>query len=146
MKKEPLIVERTYNASVESVWQAMTDKDQMKQWYFVLEAFKPEVGFEFQFDANDKDLVYRHLCKVTEVIVGKKLSYSWRYEGFDGMSHVTFELFDEKGKTRVKLTHEGLETFPTDRPGFARESFAEGWNQILSKSLKEFVEKASVKN
>ncbi len=31
---EPFIIERTYNAPVSKVWSAITDKDQMKQWYF----------------------------------------------------------------------------------------------------------------
>jgi hypothetical protein len=51
---------------------------------------------------------------------------------------VTFELFDEAGKTRLKLTHEGLETFPASNPDFAKESFTEGWTHIIGKSLKEF--------
>lgn len=54
---------------------------------------------------------------------------------------MTFELFEEGDKTRLKLTHEGLETFPADKPDFARESFAAGWTQIVGSSLKEFVEK-----
>ena len=34
MKNEPFVIERTYNATAEKVWQAITDKNQMKQWYF----------------------------------------------------------------------------------------------------------------
>jgi uncharacterized protein YndB with AHSA1/START domain len=146
MNQDPLVIERTFDAPVESVWQAIIDNEQMKQWYFQIEDFKPEVGFEFQFDAGSPDKMYRHICKVTEVIVGKKLTYSWHYDGVEGMSYVTFELFDENGKTRVKLTHKGLETFPIDDPAFAKESFAEGWTQILGKSLKEFLDKKAVKS
>ena len=29
--KTPLVIERTYNAPAETVWKALTDKDQMKQ-------------------------------------------------------------------------------------------------------------------
>src|SRR5215217_5000827 len=100
MKQEPFIIERTFNAPVEKVWKAITDKDQMKQWYFDLEKFIPEVGFEFQFTGGTEEKSYLHLCKITEVVVGKKLTYSWRYEGYEGISFVTFELFDEGGKTR----------------------------------------------
>jgi uncharacterized protein YndB with AHSA1/START domain len=142
MKKEPFIIERTYNAPVEKVWKAITDKNEMKQWYFDLAEFKPVVGFEFQFTGEGhKGEKYLHLCKITDVVPDKKLAYSWRYEGFEGISFVTFELFDEAGKTRLKLTHEGLETFPANNPDFAKESFAEGWTHIIGKSLKEFVEK-----
>ena len=142
MTKEPLVIERIYNAPIEKVWSALTDNEQMKQWYFQLDDFKPEVGFEFQFSGGDKEKVFVHLCKVMEVIPGRKLAYSWRYQEFEGDSLVTFELYDEAGKTRVKLTHEGLETFPQNNPSFARSSFNQGWNEILGKSLKEFLEKA----
>lgn len=54
---------------------------------------------------------------------------------------VIFELFPEGQSTRLKLTHEGLETFPADLPDFSRESFAEGWTFIIGTALKEFVEK-----
>jgi uncharacterized protein YndB with AHSA1/START domain len=36
MKNEPFVIERTLNASAERVWKAITDKDQMKEWYFNL--------------------------------------------------------------------------------------------------------------
>jgi uncharacterized protein YndB with AHSA1/START domain len=49
MNKEPLVVERTFSAPVSKVWKAITNKDEMKHWYFDLKDFKPEVGFEFRF-------------------------------------------------------------------------------------------------
>ena len=138
---EPFIIERTYNAPVEKVWKAITDKEQMKQWYFDIAEFKPVPGFEFQFygesPEGDKFL---HLCKITEVIPNKKLSYSWRYEKYEGSSVVSFELFAEGSSTRVKLTHEGIHTFKGHK-NLAKESFAEGWTYILGTALKEFVEK-----
>ena len=141
MNTEPFIIERTYNAPVGKVWKAITDKDQMKQWYFDIAAFKPEPGFEFTFDGGSEDKTYTHLCKVLEVVPNKKLSYTWRYKDYPGTSTVTFELFEEGDKTRLKLTHERLETFPANNKDFAIESFTEGWTYITGTSLKEFVEK-----
>ncbi|MGN6437364.1 MAG: SRPBCC family protein [Agriterribacter sp.] len=139
-KNEPFVIERVLQAPLQKVWKAITDKDQMKEWYFDLAEFEPEVGFEFSFTAGAKDKPYLHLCKVIEVVMGKKLSYSWRYDGYEGNSVVTFELFPEGANTRLKLTHEGLETFPASNPDLAKHNFAEGWNAIIGKSLKEFVE------
>lgn len=141
MKPAPFVIERTYDALVDTVWQAITDKDQMKEWYFDLEAFIPEVGFEFRFYGGSETEKYLHICRITEVIPGKKLSYTWRYEGYPGESVVSFELFPEGEQTRLKLTHEGLESFPAGKPDFARESFAAGWTHIIGISLKEYVEK-----
>ena len=137
----PVVKEVMVNAPISRVWKAISDKDDMKQWYFDLEAFRPEVGFTFQFWGENEGRKFLHLCKITEVIKDRKLSYSWAYEGHPGESFVTFELFDEGDKTRVRLTHEGLETFGIDQPDFAKENFVEGWNQIIGTGLKEFVEK-----
>ncbi|PWT72969.1 MAG: SRPBCC domain-containing protein [Bacteroidetes bacterium] len=144
MKKEPFIIERVFNASIERVWQAITRKDQMKKWYFDIASFRPEVGFEFQFKGGNEDRTYVHLCKVTEVVEGRKIQYSWVYDGLPGYSVVTWELSQEDGKTRVKLTHEGIETFPADNPDFDKKNFMEGWTHLIDKSLKDFLERTSV--
>jgi uncharacterized protein YndB with AHSA1/START domain len=141
MKTEPFVIERTLNAPAEKVWKAITDKDQMKQWYFDIAEFKPEVGFEFTFNGGSEDKVYVHLCKITKVEPGRTLQYSWRYDNYPGNSFVTFELFPDGDKTRLKLTHEGLESFPTDNKDFARSSFEAGWTYIIGKSIIEFIEK-----
>jgi len=140
METAPFVIERTYNATADRVWQAITDRDKMEQWYFKLKEFKPEVGFEFEFEGGPPEKTFLHLCKVTEVIPGKKLTHSWRYDGYEGNSFVTWEIFDEDGKTRVKLTHAGLETFPAI-PEFAKENFVIGWTDILGRMLKEYLEK-----
>ena len=141
MKSEPFVIERILKAPVEKVWRAITDKDQMKQWYFDIADFKPELGAEFTFNGGSEEQIYVHLCKITKLEPGKLLQYSWRYRDYPGNSFVTFELFPDGDTTRIKLTHEGLDTFPTDNKDFARSSFEGGWNYIIGKSIVEFVEK-----
>jgi len=140
VKDKPIIKEVLLNTPVSKVWKALTDKYQMKQWYFDIAEFKPEAGFEFQFEGGTEERKYLHLCRVMEVIPEKKLSYSWRYDGYPGNSIVTFELFQEGNRTRLKLTHEGIESFGTDNPDFAKKNFEMGWTEIIGKSIKEFVE------
>ena len=148
MKTEPIVIERIFDAPIEKVWKAITDKKEMKKWYFDLAAFKPAVGFEFQFTGKGKsgDKEYVHLCEIKEVIAQKKLSYSWNYKGYKGSSLVTFELFSEgnlpagqAGKTKLKLTHTGLETFPASDPDFAKQNFVEGWTYIIGTSLPDYL-------
>lgn len=69
----------------------------------------------------------------------KKLSYSWRYEGYEGNSEVTFELFPEEGGTKLRLTHTGLGSFPPN-PDFARQNFVDGWTYIILTSLPGYLE------
>jgi uncharacterized protein YndB with AHSA1/START domain len=144
MENETFVIERTFNAPVSKIWKAITDKKEMKKWYFDVSDFKPELGFEFQFEGRNEDRVYIHLCKVVDVVEGKKLSYSWRYKGYKGISFVTFELFEEGKKTRLKLTHEGIETIAVNGPDFAKNNFVQGWTAIIGTSLKEYLEKITI--
>lgn len=141
METEPFVIEQIYNAPVSRVWEAITNNDKMKEWYFKLEEFKPEVGFKFTFDGGSKEKTYTHLCEITEVIPEKKLTHSWKYKDYPGESYVTWELFNEgDNKTRLRLTHRGLETFPAEKD-FARESFSKGWTYIAGTSLMNFLQK-----
>ena len=144
MKKnqEPIIVEQTFKASVDTVWNAITEIEQMRQWYFEsISSFKPEVGFETHFNVESQDRNFLHLWKVTEVVPLKMLAYNWKYEGISGDSFVKFELFEENKLTTLRLTHQVLEDFPDDIPEFSRESGVEGWTFFIRKSLKEFLER-----
>ena len=135
---EAVVIERTYNAPVARVWKALTDVEEMRQWYFDLKEFTPEVGFEFEFVVEHEGMKYHHLCKVTEVIPQKKIAYTWRYKGEPGDSLVTFELSADGNKTKLRLTHEGLETFPKT-PAYARKNFEAGWTGIGTE-LEQFLE------
>jgi len=137
---EKVVIERTFAAPIARVWKALTDVDEMRQWYFDLKEFRPEVGYQFQFVVEHQGMTYHHLCTITEAIPQKKLAYTWRYKGHEGDSLVTFKLSPAGDKTRLKLTHEGLETFPKTA-AFARKNFVEGWTTLIGSSLKEFIEK-----
>ncbi|MEJ6979557.1 SRPBCC domain-containing protein [Pedobacter sp. P351] len=141
MKDEPVVIERTIDAEIETVWNSITDKDLMKQWYFDIPGFIPEKGLEFQFEAGDEKKKYVHLCKITEVIPTKKLSHSWRYEGYEGDSFVTWDLSPQGNKTLVKLTHKDLESFPSSNPDLAKENFIAGWTEIIGTNLPDFLKK-----
>ncbi len=143
MANQPITFSRILKASPDKVWKAITDKAEMKQWYFDLAEFDAEKGFRFSFTGGPSpDRQYVHLCEVTEVIPLKKLVYSWSYEGYTGISYVSFELFPEGDSTRLVLTHSGLESFPAENPDFAVHNFEEGWNHILHISLKNYLEPA----
>lgn len=140
MSDKSVIVERVFDADIALVWKALTEKEIMKQWYFDVKEFKAVVGFRFEFWGGEEGgRQWKHLCEITEVVPGKKLAYSWKYEGYDGMSHVTFELFEEKNGTRLKLTHSGIDTFPADIPELAIHNFENGWNHIINVSLKAYL-------
>jgi uncharacterized protein YndB with AHSA1/START domain len=140
MESGPIVIEKTFEASAATIWQALTNKDLMKQWYFNLEEFKPELGFEFRFAGGPDGKSYNHICVVVEVQKEESLAYTWRYEGYDGVSTVSFDLSPQGDQTKLTLTHKDIGSFPADNPDFARANFVEGWNQIINVSLTEFLE------
>ena len=141
LETAPVVVERTFSAPANAVWKAITEFDQMKQWYMPdLKSFKPVVGFETEFTIRHEGKEFPHIWKVTEVVPGKKITYDWRFRGNPGISFVTFELIPEGQKTKLKLTHTGLETFDgKNHPEYARKNFAMGWTQ-LGTALEQFLE------
>ncbi|MEO7175559.1 MAG: SRPBCC domain-containing protein [Saprospiraceae bacterium] len=141
---DPIVVQCELQAPTNVVWKALTVNDHMKQWYFQLPNFKAEVGFKFQFlGGKDEENQFLHHCEIIEVIDQKKLSYSWRFDGFPGISYVHFELEDHGDSTLVTITHDAIESFEPFHVDFAKANFLEGWTSILDTSLRNFVEKKS---
>jgi uncharacterized protein YndB with AHSA1/START domain len=137
MNTQPLTMERVYDAPVSKVWEAFTNLDQLRQWFFNLSGFKPEVGFEFEFTGGETDgPKYVHKCRVTEAIPNKKIAYSWSYEGYAGDSEISFELFEQGNQTLLKLTHKGLESFAANGAPFKTSDFTKGWTYFVDTALK----------
>ncbi len=137
-----VFLSETINAPVEKVWRALTDVDQMRQWYFpMLETFKPVKDFETSFNVHHNDKDFPHVWKVTDAIENKLIAYDWRFDGFPGNSHLTFELTDQGASTILNIKHSGLDSFRPDlHPDLSAENFKEGWQQLVQ-ALKNFAEK-----
>jgi uncharacterized protein YndB with AHSA1/START domain len=146
MNNEPFVIEKVLQAPSNIVWRAISDARSMKDWYFDIPDFKPVVGLEFQFTGGPDDRPYVHLCQVTEAEPERKLTYSWKYQGYEGISFVTFELFPEGNQTRLRLTHAGLESFPASNPDLAKENFVAGWTDIINNLLVEYLAKQPQKS
>jgi uncharacterized protein YndB with AHSA1/START domain len=144
MENEAIIVERVYNVPIEKVWKALTDNKEIKQWYFQLKDFKPEIGFKFEFSGGaDNGPQYLHLCEITEIVEGRKLTYTWRYDGYPGNSVVSWALSEQGDQTLLKLTHTGTESFASNGPNFAKTSFNGGWNYFVNDALKNYLEQVA---
>ena len=134
----PVVVERLLDAPVATVWTAITSPDAIRQWFCEFKDFEATEGREFEFTAEDKGVSYLHHCKVTEVIPEQRIAYTWRYAGHPGDSLVTFDLSPEGARTKVKVTHTGLETFPP-LAAFAKGNFEQGWTALVGTLLPEYL-------
>lgn len=133
LRKEVII-----NQSVENVWEALTQPEKMKDWYFSISSFEAREGeiYDFIVSFEDEDGVhdFRHLFKILEVILNKKLKHTWEYpSNSKGISTLSWELIPEGDSTKVILTHEGLENVTEEGSKyFSIDSFEQGWNDILN--------------
>jgi uncharacterized protein YndB with AHSA1/START domain len=143
MDKNPIVVEETINASVEKVWQALTNKDQMKEWYFDIPDFELKIGNVFNFYEPGENKKYHHRGTIKEIILNKKLKHTWTHPSHSkGESILTWELDSLGNATKVKLTHDGIEQFADAGKNFEKESYEAGWKEIVGESLKNYLEKS----
>ncbi|MFN1215826.1 SRPBCC domain-containing protein [Chryseobacterium kwangjuense] len=138
----PITVQYKLNAPAEKIWKALTDKNEMKSWYFTIRDFDPELGKEFDFYESCDGGKYLHHGRILEIIPNKKLKHTWAYpELSDAVTTVTWELQPEDNGTMVTLIHDHIEGFDSLGETFSRTSFTEGWKSIIGQSLKEYLEK-----
>nr|WP_315033929.1 SRPBCC domain-containing protein [uncultured Chryseobacterium sp.] len=138
----PIIVQYKIDAPAEKVWKALTDKDEMKSWYFDIQDFELETGKVFNFFEPGGENKYHHQGEIMEIIPNQKLKHTWSYPDFsDQKTIVIWELQPEDGGTLIKLIHEEIENFKDLGEGFSRENFTGGWNSIVGQSLKGYLEK-----
>ena len=138
---DPIVVEQLLPSSPSTVWKAITDPAQMREWFFdSIEDFRPEVGFETCFNVECDGNDYLHRWEVTEVVPKVKLVYRWRYDGYPGDSHVSWELIPDGDDTLLKFTHTGHDTFPQDNEVFSYEACLDGWHYFITQTLPEYLE------
>ena len=119
-------------APASTVWKALTDKSQMKEWYFDIPDFNLEEGATFYFYEPGGANEYHHRCQIREVIPHTKLSYTWRHPSHSKEESVVSWFLKEVDEgTEVILQHEGIENFADAGPAFARESYQVGWEELL---------------
>ena len=122
-------------ASRETVWEYLTDKDKLGQWFHPaadnLTEGKP---FKLLKDATDAD---SKICW-GDVLSAKKpesLSYTFTIGGpmGDNLSTVSWTLEDAAGGTRVTLVHEGLNEAAGDAALGLIMALDNGWDKHFAK-------------
>ncbi|MES2836950.1 MAG: SRPBCC family protein [Bacteroidota bacterium] len=125
-------------APATKIWAALTEIQQMKEWYFDIPDFVLEVGKTFNFYESDKK-EYHHRCVIKEIETNKKFSHTWTHPSHSkGESIVTWHLQEENNQTKVTLTHQGIENFADGGAAFAPENYKMGWDGFMS-ILKNYI-------
>lgn len=133
-------VEAVFDATKSQVWDALTNTEIMKVWYFDISNFKLAVGSEFSFYEGDKK-EYLHEGEILKAEQNEVLQHTWKHpQQSKGSSIVTWEIeeSDDK-KVKVTLSHEGLENFADGGPNFAPANYEMGWNAIVKTNLRNYL-------
>ena len=137
---EPIIVEQSFEVSPSLLWQAITEHSQMIQWFFDnIPEFRTDAGFKTEFNVRSGDRDFHHLWTIIESTPEQKIVYDWRYKDLPGVGRVTFEVFPEANGAMLRLTNEGLDSFPSDIPEFSRDSCQAGWEYFIQGNLQSYL-------
>ena len=138
---KPIIITVDINASRINIWSALTELNLMRQWFFDnIPDFKAKVGFQTTFDIHNEGRLFRHEWKVLEVQPEQSITTQWTFEGYEGVSHVTFSIDGIGPSHAVTVKAWAVEDHDTSIPEFRRESGVGGWTFFMNERLKGFCE------
>lgn len=137
--KDVIEVNLVLNSPIETIWDAITRPEIMEKWYFKVHGFELKHRCEFYFyepgGAN-----FKHVCKILEVEPLRRLRHTWTYpEISKGVSVVSWDLFKEGVYTCIRLRHQGVENFQDGSDALSAESFQAGWEDIVKRSLPDYL-------
>lgn len=139
------------DASADVVFKAISDPQELTEWFPDVATLEPKVGGRFQFtfyqhlDRRKKktDRDARPEGRVLEFIPNKKLAYSWRHKDVPDFPEtvVTWELEQlDKNKSKVTLTHSGFTGREEDK-GFREHN--QGWDYFVARLVEYCNEKTA---
>ena len=136
------------DASIEKVFGAITNADQITQWFPDVAILEPKEGGDVMFtflkeksciSGKNLDKNYRVVEKVIKIIPNKELSYTWQHKDIPDFPETIvswkLERLDED-KTKLILTHTGF----TDKDKQEYNSHSEGWSWFITR-LQNYVTK-----
>jgi uncharacterized protein YndB with AHSA1/START domain len=130
-----LVISRTYPASVERVFKAWTDANQLGQWFAPTDDYTTKANVDLRVD-HEYRIAITHKGGNVHTILGtyrlieppRKLVYTWRWEnGPAADTLVTVDFTPDGEATKVTITHEQF-TNTEDR-----DKHNEGWNGCLNR-------------
>lgn len=148
--RDAMVIERSFDAPVDLVWQMWTDPEHFKEWYgpegasipvakmdvrvggrrlVCMDVQSPSGPMQMWFAGEYREVVENERLVYTEYMSDESgnerlPSDMGMPEGHPTTTEVHIDLQDVGGRTRMVLTHRGI---PADSPGAA------GWTMALDK-------------
>ena len=156
VSKDAVVIERTFNAAVDLIWQMWTDPEHFKKWYGPKGFTVPVAEMDLRVGGKrlvcmtspDGSMKMWTTGEYVEIVPNVRLVYTERPsdengnevspsamgmpEGYPTKTEVTVLLEDVDGRTKMVMTHAGV---PAD------SGAGGGWNQAFDK-LADLIETA----
>ena len=136
-----LKVSTSIQASATEVWEALTQPEMIKQYFFGTDTYtdwKP--GHPIQFKGEWKGKQYEDKGTILEVVENKRIRYNY-WSSLSGIEDIpenyvpiTYEINEEEGKVNLTVTQENI---PDEQ---MKAHSKENWKLVLE-GLKNLVEK-----
>jgi uncharacterized protein YndB with AHSA1/START domain len=142
---DTLQIERTFDASIERVFDAWTSPEVMRRWW------QAEVGWETSEATVDlqvggvvhvtmhdpvKDADYGGGGRYTEIDRPRRLAFTWTWDDETRQTLIEIDFEQVDGGTKVTFTHSGLLDLETVR------SHTRGWGNVLDNLALELADSA----
>lgn len=134
MKATTITKSAFFDASRDTVWSFLTDKDKLGEWYHPAEAnlAAGEDYSLYRIDENDQK-VAQITGRVLEMNAPSKLVTTFVIGPFQGNeTTVTWILDEAAGGTRLSLTHEGIAEATGEAAMQLLMALDNGWDKHLS--------------
>ncbi len=119
--------EQQINHPINLVWNAITKAEEISSWFIQAE-FKAEVGYKYTF-THEKTTI---TGKVLEANPVHKLVYTWKVNGTDVDTVVSWNLSENENGTLIQLEHSGISKYPGESAVKMFESFSGGWDHCMT--------------
>lgn len=123
-----------FNASPESVWPFLTDKDKLGEWYHPAENdLKAGKDYALYRLADDGEKVRQVWGRVVEMSAPNKLVTTFIIDPFAGNeTTVTWVLEESAGGTRLSLIHEGIAEATGEAAMHLLMALDNGWDNHIA--------------
>lgn len=136
---DTVLVSQDFDQTVEEVWKALTDVEEMRKWFFEnIPNFEARENFKTQFSISNEGRNFTHMWTVAHVEVPNTLKVVWKFLEYEGTGLVTYHLEPGTHGCILHLRDEIVKPFPNDIPEFKRESCMEGWKYFINQRLPDY--------
>ena len=121
-----------HDVSIDRLWEALTNSEQLENW-FMENNFQGDENAAFEFLDNPGDkwkgVYYGEVISFQPVI---NIAYSWSHRKLNHTTYVWWKLEEKEGSVILELEHSGFKGFSDYLRSFSYSNF---WNKKLKKLL-----------